>query len=100
MSKKTKEPRLDSWTVYEHADLKHNEDGDGLEVEGHVTTRHGFVLVYQDGPVENKYPLRCQLQIIKDGREYTLEYEGKFYSDRYLVTLAKRFAERVFEGDE
>ena len=93
---------MSGFTRYKYSDdygnnnLNHDrgdtEFGWWHEVKGTVRTKHAFVSVraYRD-----KHTNSTRLEVMRDGYEYT-KWISETYSDRYLVTLAKRFAEDVF----
>ncbi|MFN6475230.1 hypothetical protein [Nostoc sp. DedQUE07] len=66
---------------------------DGREyAKGQVATKYGFVLVYSEKQDNRNY---TYFRFIWDGTEYYRGI-GKSYSQRYLVTLAHRYAEEIF----
>jgi hypothetical protein len=61
-------------------------------IEGCVATRWGFVKVYSQGYAGDAKPVVTSLCIILNGLDYYRNIDAA-YSERYLVTLAARFAE-------
>ncbi len=61
----------------------------GNWVDGTVITPHGIVLVYCDDDNNS-----TSFKIVKNGLLHT-EIHNKTYSNRYLITLAKYFAEGI-----
>jgi hypothetical protein len=72
---------------------KHENDRRGSYSEGIVLTHFGIVRVYS----QESWPTTTDLCMILKGKIYT-RYFKKHYSERYLVTLADRFASEMHRG--
>lgn len=66
---------------------------DGITVRGYVTTRNGIVHV-------NAYNKISIFAFGWEGREYSRIITGQHYSEKFLVTLARRFAEEIVEKNK
>jgi hypothetical protein len=77
----------------------HRRDTEHWQVsEGEAATEHGYLLVESTRHIASGQS-HTRLRMIYKGAKY--EYRNnKFYQPRYLVTLAKRFAEEVVKGAE
>lgn len=73
------------------------DDDHSTEHDGFVLTKYGFVKVYSNIYKTHKKDQWTFIEIIKDRRLYVRRF-NRFYSTRFLVTLAKRFAEDIFEN--
>jgi hypothetical protein len=63
-------------------------------IEGHVQTRHGYVMV--DSNLSNHPNMTfTYFRIIREGYSYS-SYVDRFFEPKALVTAAKQFAEQVF----
>lgn len=77
---------------------KDSNDEYSMENTGYVLTHYGIAKVTSIHWHRNKDEYSI-IEMIKDGRMHIRQF-NKFYSRRYLVTLAKRFAKDLFEkGD-
>ncbi len=65
----------------------------GDEVKGYVLTKNGIVAV----DMYDTYLCFCMSW---NGTEYYRDINGKRYSGRYIVTLARRFAEEIVEENK
>jgi hypothetical protein len=83
----------DGWAVSEgtslHRDKEHNY------TSGIIRTRMGIVDVYAQS--DNWGPV-TMMEIIHAGRTYRRHWKCT-YTERYMVTLAKRFYKEVIDGD-
>jgi len=74
----------------------HERTEHGGWTEGTVVTQHGIVEVYAQGDEDH---FHCsKLSIVKGGVRFDRQINGKRYTQRGLVTLAKKFANEVFDG--
>ena len=69
-----------------------NQDDGYTETRGTVRTKHGFVKIYSYKDYMGAE--RTNLEVVIGGYEYT-KYYDQFYKQQYLVTLSKRFTQRV-----
>jgi hypothetical protein len=79
-------------TIYERSHITTKYDGELHE--GVVVTRNGYVKVESRWYPSQRWTL---LEFIHDGSLWVRCFDH-FYSPRYLVTLARRFARDVAEG--
>lgn len=68
--------------------MRHGASDGGFWHIGSIRTPHGFVAVYADERI-------ATLQIIIDSHEYEARIDKPNLRPRYLVTLARRFAQEV-----
>ncbi|BCM88767.1 hypothetical protein IAD21_00609 [Abditibacteriota bacterium] len=61
--------------------------------EGYAVTHFGFVMVYSQSHKDY-----TSLQFVHEGRMWYRTFQ-RFYSPRYLVTLADRFAREIVGAD-
>lgn len=83
---------------YQHTIKSHYaqmHDGSRLESKGHVETYYGYVQVYSVWHPDDKRFTR--LDFIRDGEMHYRNIDA-YYSPRYLVTLARRFAAEIATG--
>lgn len=73
-----------------------SDDEHSTENDGFVLTNYGYVKVYSVKYKLHKTQPCTFIEMIKDGRLRVRRF-NRFYSSRFLVTLAKRFAKDVFK---
>jgi len=89
---------------YGNNGLRHDrgrgEDGSWNDTIGAVRTRYGFVNARAWHQIDSRGVVLegSRVEIMFSGYEYCRWFH-KAYSDRYLVTLARRFAEEVFNSN-
>lgn len=89
---------ITSYGLYGGYNSLTREDSDGsFVVDGYAGTHNGFVRVYSSKTIESGDAWTV-LDFIFQGRIFSYS-EEKFYQPRYLVTLAKRFAEEVVQQE-
>lgn len=66
-------------------------------LDGCVVTEHSIVQVYSQGDDQHLY--FTSLSLVKDGVWHDRNISGKRYTQRGLVTLAKRYAAEVFSAE-
>ena len=76
-----------------YSNIHHNKEYDYLD--GIVYTKHGIVSVYSQG--DDRFTHSTFLCFAVNGRCYTRRINRR-YSKRYLVTLAKRFADEIMKS--
>ena len=62
-----------------------------------VQTKHGFAIAHTG---KGEYGCDTSLHFIWQGARHNLYISNKFYSARYLVTLARRFVKSIVESQE
>lgn len=77
-----------SWSNFSET----HKDG-GVTIEGFVATKYGYVAVYSTAIMTDG---ATSFNLITEGRFFTRRM-NRFYSQRYLVTLATRFAKECSE---
>lgn len=83
-------------TSYTHNRIATTEMGENWTImSGYVATKHGFVALWVSNL--DGYQ-RSEIKFIHKGQLYYENRSGKPYSKRYLITLCKRFAERIESG--
>jgi hypothetical protein len=65
---------------------------------GYVITPHGVVSVYTQGRFRGLEPM-TSFDVASNGRCYRIDWDRTF-TDRYLITLAKRFAAEIALKDQ
>jgi len=61
--------------------------------DGWVVTPHGIVCIYSQG--DDNYYHFTRLDFAWNGIHHIKTFDGKRYPNRYIVTLAKRFAQKI-----
>jgi hypothetical protein len=86
---------LDSMSAA-HSWLSLAEDREYGYRTGHVGTRHGIVGLYDQGRKSGVDQI-TRLDVVAGGKLYIATWERTF-TDRFLITLASRFAAAAMEG--
>jgi len=86
-------PKQGSWKISHCISLLHDDAG---EIGGTVVTPSGAVIVSSEG-AGGRLTI---LQFPYRGRMHFRRYDGKSYSERGLITLARKFSEEVARDTE
>ena len=81
--------------IRNNGSIEREDSVDCTIYDGLVRTRHGIVSVYSYKYLASK---ETAINFIHKDIEYVRIIPDKFYSPRYLVTLASRFAQEVVDG--
>jgi hypothetical protein len=66
---------------------------------GHIVTPHGIVGFYDQGRLSGDQEALTRLDVVANGRCLAATWRRTF-SDRFLITLAKRFAASITPSDD